>query len=388
MPVGKNNLSERLNLKRFRQIDKTLLIVMLLIVCYGILNIYIATKGGVFPVLGPYYFAKKQLIWFIISIVAMLVILFIDYKTILRFAPALYVFSIILLLFVWVPGIGKDVNGGTGWIDLKIGLFQPSELAKITMTLMVAKKIDEFDGNINNLKNMLHILLYAAIPMILILLEKDMGMTMVSFFMLLGMLYIAGLDRRIIIGGFTLLVVGITIAWNTGLILEHQKSRLTAFMNQDADDVSSDGYQLNQGIIGIGNGGLGGVRVSLDADVSPGYAGSNVPEVQTDFIFSAVAEQWGFIGAVFLLVLYAILIIRMILIAKRSKERDRSIVCIGIVSYFLYAITQNIGMTLGLMPITGITLPLVSYGGTSLLFTVIAVALVLNIGMNNKKIIF
>ena len=357
MPVGKNNLSERLNLKRFRQIDKTLLIVMLLIVCYGILNIYIATKGGVFPVLGPYYFAKKQLIWFIISIVAMLVILFIDYKTILRFAPALYVFSIILLLFVWVPGIGKDVNGGTGWIDLKIGLFQPSELAKITMTLMVAKKIDEFDGNINNLKNMLHILVYAAIPMILILLEKDMGMTMVSFFMLLGMLYIAGLDRRVIIGGFTLLVVGITIAWNTGLILEHQKSRLTAFMNQDAD-------------------------------VSPGYAGSNVPEVQTDFIFSAVAEQWGFIGAVFLLVLYAILIIRMILIAKRSKERDRSIVCIGIVSYFLYAITQNIGMTLGLMPITGITLPLVSYGGTSLLFTVIAVALVLNIGMNNKKIIF
>ena len=187
---------------------------------------------------------------------------------------------------------------------------------------------------------------------------------------------------------FTLLVVGITIAWNTGLILDHQKSRLTAFMNQDADDVSSDGYQLNQGIIGIGNGGLGGVRVSLDADVSPGYAGSNVPEVQTDFIFSAVAEQWGFIGAVFLLGLYAILIIRMILIAKRSKERDRSIVCIGIVSYFLYAIAQNIGMTLGLMPITGITLPLVSYGGTSLLFTVIAVALVLNIGMNNKKIIF
>ena len=162
------------------------------------------------------------------------------------------------------------------------------------------------------------------------------------------------------------------------IIKPYQKARILAMVNPDSED-TEDGYQLNQSLIGIGAGGVTGIRVGLDKDVSPGYAGTHVPEVQTDFIFAAIAEQWGLIGAILLLFLYGILISRMIAISRKARDKFGSLICIGMVSYFLFAITQNIGMTIGLMPITGITLPLVSYGGSSLLTTIMAVALVLNV---------
>ena len=243
------------------------------------------------------------------------------------------------------------------------------------------------DYEVNNLRNIIKIGIYCMIPVSLILIQPDMGMTMVCFFIVLGMLFIAGLDRRIIIGGFSALLIGVVVLWNSGLILPHQKARITAFMNPETD-TSAQGYQLNQSLIGIGSGGVVGTRPSLDPEVSPGYAGTHVPEIQTDFIFAAIGEQWGFLGAMLLLLLYGILITKMINIARKAKDRFASLVCIGLVSYFLFAITQNIGMTIGLIPITGITLPLISYGGSSLLTTTMAVGLVLNIGMRKKKIHF
>ena len=158
-------------------------------------------------------------------------------------------------------------------------------------------------------------------------------------------------------------------------------------MSTDSDE-SDTGYQLGQALIGIGSGGFTGSNPSMDPDVAPGYAGTHVPEIQTDFIFSAIAEQWGFLGAIFLLFLYGVLISRMIAIARSAKDRFASLICVGMVSYFLFAITQNIGMNIGLLPITGITLPLISYGGSSLLTITMAVAIVLNIGMRKKKIHF
>ena len=141
-------------------------------------------------------------------------------------------------------------------------------------------------------------------------------------------------------------------------------------------------------MIGIGSGGMLGSRPSLKNDGTTGYAAQNVPEVQTDFIFAAIAEQWGFTGALFLLTLYGFLIYKMITIARTAKDIFGSMICVGIVSYFLHAILQNIGMTIGLMPITGITLPLVSYGGSSLLTTIMTIGLVINVGMRRSKIHF
>ena len=373
----------KLDFKLIREIDKGLLFSAIALMLYGMLNIYLCTKGDV----APFFFVKKQFMWFIISMVALYFLVAVDYSVIYRYVPIFYWGSVILLLCVWIRGIGVKVNGARGWINIGISNLQPAELAKFGIILMVAKLLEEMDYEVNNLRNIIKIGIYCMIPVSLILIQPDMGMTMVCFFIVLGMLFIAGLDRRIIIGGFSALLIGVVVLWNSGLILPHQKARITAFMNPETD-TSAQGYQLNQSLIGIGSGGVVGTRPSLDPEVSPGYAGTHVPEIQTDFIFAAIGEQWGFLGAMLLLLLYGILITKMINIARKAKDRFASLVCIGLVSYFLFAITQNIGMTIGLIPITGITLPLISYGGSSLLTTTMAVGLVLNIGMRKKKIHF
>ncbi len=376
----------KLDFRLLRDMDKALLFSLIALVLYGLLNIYLSTKGNTGD-LSPFYHVKRQLAWFAVSLVALYFFVAIDYKVIFRYIPIVYWGSVILLIAVWIPHIGIEVNGARGWIRIAGQSMQPAEFAKFAIILRTAKLLDEMDCEINNIKNIFTIFIWAMIPVGLILIQPDMGMAMVCFFIVLGMLFVAGLDKRIIWGGALALFLSVIVLWYSGLILPHQKARIVSFMSSDSQD-SANGYQLSQSLIGIGSGGLFGSKPSLDPNVAPGYSGTHVPEVQTDFIFSAIGEQWGLAGALVLLLLYGILISRMIAIARRTKDRFASLVCMGLVSYFLFAITQNIGMTINLMPITGITLPLISEGGSSLLTTVIAVALILNIGMRKKKIHF
>ena len=175
--------------------------------------------------------------------------------------------------------------------------------------------------------------------------------------------------------------------WNSGLIQDYQKRRITSFRNPETD-TSGSGYHLRQSLIAIGSGGFFGTLDSLANDGTGGYASQYVPEIQTDFIFSQICQQWGTFGAICLLALYGLLISRMINIARTAKDLFGTILTTGMIAYFLFAIWQNIGMTIGLMPITGITLPLVSYGGSSLATTILSLGLVLNIGMRRKKLNF
>lgn len=372
----------KIDLRLIKEIDKTMLISMMLLILDGVLNIYLCTKGNY-----GLSFAKQQFSWFILSMIALYFFVAIDYTIIFNYVPVFYWGSVVLLLLAAIPGIGVVVNGARGWIRIGGFQLQPAELAKLGIILMLAKKLDEMDGDINNVKNFFTLVLYAAIPVAFILRQPDMGMSMVCFFIVLGIFYTAGLDIRIIGGGLISLVLAIIIVWNSGIIAPYQKQRFTAFLNPEAADATS-GYHLTQSLIGIGSGGMLGSRPSLKLEGTTGYAAQNVPEVQTDFIFAAIAEQWGLIGALILLTLYGFLIYKMITIARTSKDIFGSVICVGITSYFLFAILQNIGMTVGLLPITGITLPLISYGGSSLLTTVMSLALVLNVGMRRKKIYF
>lgn len=369
-----------------RDIDRGLLISMILIMLYGMLNIYLCTKGGI-DEYGPFFFLKKQAMAFIMSMIVLYFLVAIDYRVIFRYVPILYWISIVLLVAVWIPGIGVKVNGARGWIRLGIMNMQPAEIAKFALILMLAKILDDIDCKIYDFRNIVKMGFYVGLPVILIVIQPDMGMAMVCFFIVLGMLFMAGLDKRIIGGGFIALLLAVVVLWNSGIILPHQKARILSFMSPSTDD-SSSGYQLNQGLIGIGSGGIFGVRPSLDSDSSLSYGGTHVPEIQTDFIFAATAENWGLLGAIFLLFLYGIMITRMLAIARLTKDRMASLMCIGLISYFLFAIAQNIGMVVGLLPITGITLPLMSYGGSSLLTTTMAISLVLNVGMRKKAIHF
>lgn len=370
----------RLDFKKIRDIDKLLLISTVVLILFGILNIYLCTKGDY-----GFLYAKKQFIWMIISLVALYIFISIDYRVFYNYVPIFYWGSIVLLLITRFAG--TVVNGARGWLKFGPISLQPSEIAKVAMIMMLGKMLEEMDNDINNFRNLVKLSIYAGIPMIFIIIQPDMGMTMVCFFIVLGIFFVAGLDRRIFIGGFAALIVVVAIVWNVGLIQDYQKARITSFLHPEAN-ATTTGYHLSQSLISIGSGGIVGDRPSLYNDGTSGYAAQHVPEVQTDFIFAAIAEQWGFIGVVFLLIVYGIAITRMINIARTAKDTFGSVICIGIVAYFLFAIFQNIGMTIGLMPITGITLPLISYGGSSMLSIVMTIGLVLNIGMRRKKIRF
>ena len=372
----------KLDMRLIREIDKTLLISTILLILYGTLNIYLCTKGSY----GLFY-PTKQISYFVLSIIALYVFITIDYTIIFNYVPIFYWGAVILLLVGLIPGVGAVVNGARGWIRIGGQSIQPSEFAKLGIILMLAKKLDDMDGKINDVKNFFILVFYAAVPVVFIIIQPDMGMSMVCFFIVLGIFYTIGLDTKIIAGGLMCGVLAIILVWNSGIIQPYQKARFTGFLNPAADDAKT-GYHLTQSLIGIGSGGILGSRPSLNIDGIVGYAAQNVPEVETDFIFSAISEQYGFLGAVVLLTLYGFLIYKMISIARTSKDIFGSVVCVGIISYFLFAITQNIGMTIGLLPITGITLPLISFGGSSLLTTVISIALVINIGMRRKKIYF
>lgn len=370
----------KINFKTLREIDKTVTISMILLMLFGILNIYVASRSEFGPL-----FLKRQLMWFVVSMVALYFVIAIDYTILKGYTTLFYWGSVALLILTMF--IGTDINGARGWIRLGPASFQPSELAKMATIMMLGKQLEEMDGTINELKNFMKMAFYAAVPAIFIVIQPDMGMTMVLFFIVVGIFFIGGLDMKILGGGLLSLFLAIILVWNSGLIQDYQKKRLTSFTNPEADS-SDTGYHLRQSLISIGSGGFFGARNPVVGDETSGYAAQYVPEVQTDFIFAAIGEQWGMLGCMFLLLLYGLLISKMIAIGRSSKDKFGSVIAVGVVAYFLFAILQNIGMTIGLMPITGITLPLISYGGTSLLTTVLSVGLVINVGMRKKKLYF
>ncbi|NLZ35496.1 MAG: rod shape-determining protein RodA [Clostridiales bacterium] len=370
----------KLNLKLLKEIDKPILFSLITLMIFGIINIYLASHaeyGNLFLI--------RQSLCFVVVLVALYFVIAIDYTLLKAYTPLFYWGSIFLLIITMF--IGTDINGARGWIRLGPLSFQASEVAKMATIMMLGKTLEDMNGSINEWKNFFTMAFYSVIPAIFIVIQPDMGMTMVLFFIVVGIFFIAGLDIRFFIVGFSALAVAIVLVFNLDIIHSYQKKRLTSFLNPEAD-MSESGYQLRHALISIGNGGILGLQGSTSKENSVGYAAQYVPEVQTDFIFSSVGEQWGLVGCLFLLLLYGILIYRMIAIARTAKDTFGSIICVGLVSYFLFAILQNIGMNIGLVPITGITLPLISYGGTSLLTTVMSLGLAINVGMRRKKLRF
>ena len=370
----------KIDFKKLKEIDKVMLFSMIALMIFGIINIYLASSAEYGTL-----FLKRQSLWFIVCLVALYFVVAIDYTLLKSYTPLFYWGSILLLIVTIF--IGTDINGARGWIRLGPLSFQPSELAKMATIMMLGKTLEEMNGTINEWKNFLTMAFYAIVPAVFIVIQPDMGMTMVLFFIVVGIFFIGGLDLKIIGGGLLSLLLVVIIVWNSGVIQPYQKKRITSFMNPESD-TSESGYQLRQSLISIGNGGAFGLKGSAAKDKTVGYAAQYVPEVQTDFIFASIGEQWGLAGAAFLLLLYGLLISKMIALGRTAKDTFGSIICVGLVAYFLFALLQNIGMTIGLMPITGITLPLLSYGGTSLLTTVMSIGLVLNVGMRRKKIYF
>lgn len=362
----------KLNKKLLRELDYSVIIYAICIVIFGCLNIYSATRGSYYP--------KLQIAWLILGLITVYLILIFDYILIKNYAIIIY-WAGILLLIIGDFVFKTITNGANSWIKIGSIAIQPSEFAKIGMIIILAKKLDDMEGKINDPKNLFILIFYAAVPMLLIIIQPDMGMTMVSFFIVLGIFYCIGLDQKIIIGGITSIILIIVGVWNSPIMKTYWKGRLTSFLNPEQSELTY-GLQLIQSKLALGSGGV------LGRGFGKGIQFNSVPENHTDFIFAVLGEEWGLIGALVLILLYGLLIYKLIKIAKNSKDVFGTVICVGFISNLLFSIMQNIGMTMGLMPITGITLPFMSYGGSSLLTAFMSLGLVLNVGMRKKKINF
>lgn len=365
-----------INRKFLKQLDFSLIITAIIISLFGVMNIYSCTYKNY----GVYYL-EHQLLWILLGLAVMYLMISIDYSLFGSYSKIIYGIGILFLLYIDV--FGKISKGARSWVGIGSRGIQPSEFMKIAAIILVAKMINDFEGKINEPKNLIKLIGVVLLPMVLIVIQPDMGMTMVFFFIFLGVFYAAGLDNKIILGGFIAVAVIILILWKSGLLQTYQMGRIFGFLNPDQYELTY-AYQATQSQIGIGSGGILGKGFLKGTYVSSGF----IPEISTDYIYAVVGEEWGLLGGIGLIFFYGLLIFKMINIGKGSKDLFGQVMVTGMVTTFLFLILQNIGMTIGIMPVTGVTLPFMSYGGSSILSSFMSIGIVLNVGMRRKKINF
>ncbi|WXR61983.1 rod shape-determining protein RodA [Peptostreptococcaceae bacterium AGR-M142] len=357
-------------LKMVKSIDWILLLSVFLIFIIGLITISSAVHildGG----------SKKMIIVqalaFCVGLCAMSVFIFIDYNKFKEYRRYLYVLNIFLLLLVYIPGLGVQIAGARSWINLKVLYFQTSELVKISFILGFASYMEDKKGEINKFKDLIPIGLYCSPVLLMLLKQPDLGTTIVFISIIAGMLFVCDMDLKLIRNLILILLISIPIIYPN--LENHQKQRIDEFF---------DNYQLNQSIIAIGSGKVFGKGLYQGTQNRYNF----LPVQESDFIFAVLVEETGLLGASVLCLLFLLFLIRILRIAAISKDFYGSLVCTGVLFMFLYQIVQNIGMTIGLMPITGVTLPFVSYGGSSMVTSFMALGLVLNVSMRRRKINF
>lgn len=314
----------------------------------------------------------------------MIVIIFIDYDVIARFSPIFYGIFIILLIAVLFTPV---VNGATSWFTITDGVkFQPSEFAKVFVIIFIAYIISIIQkrekNEINKPLKLLAALAIVAVPVLLIIMQPDYGTAIAFMIATILMLFVAGLDKRYIIATFIVILVAVPLMYNF-ILPTHAKNRIDVFLNPNLDPRGS-GYNVIQSKLAIGSGKLVGMGLLKGNQTQLGFLHPKT----TDFIFSVIGEEMGFIVAGAVIILYVVLITKAIYVAKTAKDDLGSYIAMGIVGIFLFHMIENIGMTMGLLPITGVPLPFVSYGGSSLITNFICIGLLLNISGRRQKTIF
>ena len=363
--------------------DPIINIAVLALSIIGVILVYAATRDW-FAANNqdPEYYLKRQLINVVIGIALAYGATLVDYRVLRAYTPILWGIGVLGLTAVLIPGLGSVVNGARSWISLPGGFqIQPAELAKLTiivgMALILAEREAGDKGPSD--RQVLYSLVVAAVPILLIVLQPDLGTVLIISAAVVSIIAISGARLRWVIG---LLVVGISgayIAVASGEVSDYQLNRLRSFIDPYADPQAS-GYQLRQARITIGSGGFLGKGL-FDG---PQTNGRFVPEQQTDFIFTVSGEELGFLGSSFILLLYATILMRGFAIAKRTNDLFGRLVTMGVVAWFSFQIFQNIGMTMGLMPMTGVPLPFLSYGGSSMFANMIAIGLLQNVYQRSR----
>ena len=335
------------------------------------------------------YSFPRQLLGLAIGILLFIGIYALNYKLAEKLTIPLLVASVVLILSPFIPGIGVEAMGARSWV--KLGLqFQPGELAKVTVILFAASLVSKYRGKLYDLREYCKCVGLLAIPFVCILAQPDLGTGLVYIVISGIVISVGGARMRYVVGTLMLIIIAFLVllaidellktqtsdgTYEYKLLKNYQRNRLFVFMNQDDTDTSSEGYNLHQAMIAIGSGGTFGKGLGQATQSSLGF----LPEAPTDFIFCVLCEELGFVGAVVLIALYLLLILLTLKIARESSDLFGMLICVGVSAMWLFQILENIGMCCGVMPITGIPLPFVSYGSSFMIVNFTCCGLVANV---------
>lgn len=385
----------------FKRFDYILFISVVLLSIYGLIIIHSASYREVFKYSGydlegfenamslflKNPLIKQQLAAFFLGIFAIGFLVFIDYDLLGKSYLIIYAFCNLLLIAVLLFGFGEERWGARSWLAIGGFTFQPAELVKIGAIISISKYIEKSQEKINELFTLIKVLVFSFVPILLIAKQPDFGTASVFIFFIGVMLYTAGLDYKYIAYSLMAALISMPVLWFS--LKPYQKNRIIDFINglrfENINfNATGSEYQVVQSILAVGSGKLFGQGLFNGNQTQT----LRVPENQTDFVFSVVSEEFGFIGGLVLLLLFFIVIIRLIKISRNSKDTFGSLMVIGISSMIIFHVFENIGMTMGMLPMTGIPLPFISYGGTFLLVNLISIGLVLSIGMKKEGLKF
>ncbi|MFF8903708.1 rod shape-determining protein RodA [Streptomyces olivaceoviridis] len=361
-----------------RRLDWPILLAATALSLLGSLLVYSATRNRTELNQGdPYFFLLRHLMNLGIGIALMIGTVWLGHRALRNAVPILYGLSVLLALVVLTP-LGATINGQRNWLVIGGFSLQPAEFLKVSiilgMAMMLAARVDAGDKPYPDHRTVFQSLCLATVPILILLLMPDLGSVLAMVAIILGVLLASGASNRWVFGLLTAGVIGCIAIWQLHILDEYQINRFAAFANPDLDPAGV-GYNTNQARIAIGSGGLTGAGLFHGSQTT----GQFVPEQQTDFVFTVAGEELGFLGAGFIIFLLGVLLWRACRIARDSTELYGTIVAAGIVAWFAFQSFENIGMTLGIMPVTGLPLPFVSYGGSSMFAVWVAVGLLQSI---------
>lgn len=323
---------------------------------------------------------------FVLGLVMIFLMKFINYEDFKRYSIHIYALGIISLLLVYVPGLGATMGGARGWINLRVMFFQPIEIAKIAFIIVFANYLEKNEGNMNTIKDILKALVIPIPIIVLLLKQPDLGGVIVFCCIIFGMLFTAQINIGIVVkvGATLVLTFPLIYLYVLDKVLKgYQLERITKFF-EFSSSATADNYQVYRSVIAISSGGLFGKGAFQGVQNNLGFLSVS----DSDFIFSICGEEYGIVGMFILIGIYFLFMTKLIEIATTSKDLHGSLIVIGILSMFLYQFIQNIGMTIGIMPVTGVPLPFVSYGGSSMLMSMLSIGLIENVASKRRKINF
>ena len=358
------------------KIDKILFYTVIVLSLFGIIMIYSSSSiWANYKFNDSFHYVKYQSIFFIIGLFIMIFISKINYRFYYKYSNIILLISFILLILVLIPGIGSIRNGSRSWFGIGSLGIQPSEAAKISLIIFTSRYLSKMGEDKKKISSVIPILLISGIFFLLIMLQPDLGTGLILFISIISILFISGVSMKFFIGGGIIGVIGVILLI---VIAPYRMNRITSFLNPWKDPLGT-GFQMIQSLYAIGPGGLLGM----------GYLNSiqkhfYLPEPQTDFIFSIICEEFGVVGALIVVGLFLILLYRGIKISNRCNDLFSKYLSFGILFQMIFQTIMNLSVVVGLIPVTGVTLPFLSYGGSSLLVSMISIGILLNISRNNS----